>query len=51
MINAVFFSIDGPLLNFSTQNISVRTLHALHHLKEQGIRFFAASGRSLEQVK
>ena len=45
MIQAIFFDIDGTLTDFSTHQIPSDVFTALHHLKEQGIRLFIATGR------
>ena len=46
MIKAVFFDIDGTLLDPKTKEMPQSTLQALHELHENGIKVFVATGRS-----
>lgn len=46
MIKAVFFDIDGTLLDHETHLMPVSTLKALKKLKEQEIKVFIATGRT-----
>lgn len=51
MIKAVFFDIDGTLVSFKTHRIPESALHALHLLKQKGIKTFIATGRSWTQIE
>ena len=45
-IKIAFFDIDGTLIDFSSKNISAKTLETLTRLKEKGIILCLATGRS-----
>lgn len=49
-IKAVFFDIDGTLLSFNTHSVPPSTVKALSKLKEEGIKIFAATGRTLDEM-
>lgn len=44
-IKAVFFDIDGTLIDMDADNISAPVKGALHQLQDKGIRIFIATGR------
>lgn len=44
-IKIIFFDVDGTLKNFSSKEISEKTLEALKRLKENGIKICIATGR------
>ena len=50
MIQAVFFDIDGTLLNFKDHTAPASTIRALHRLQEKGVRIFIATGRAPFQI-
>ncbi len=50
MIQAVFFDIDGTLLNFKDHTAPDSTIRALRKLKEKGVRIFIATGRAPFQI-
>ncbi len=45
MIQAIFFDIDGTLVDFNTHEVSDQTFETLWKLKNNGIRLFIATGR------
>lgn len=54
MIKAIFFDVDGTLLNHDDGSMSASTIKALKLLRENGIKLFVATGRppnNLESVK
>lgn len=51
MTKAIFFDIDGTLLSFETHAMSPATLHALHKLREQGIKLFLSTGRHRSMIQ
>ncbi|WP_262708594.1 Cof-type HAD-IIB family hydrolase [Sphingobacterium psychroaquaticum] len=51
MIKAAFFDIDGTLLSFKTHTISPLVINALYELRKNGVFVFAASGRSINQIR
>lgn len=48
MVKAVFFDIDGTLVNYKTHVICDSTLAALRALRAQGVKLFIATGRPLK---
>lgn len=48
MVKAVFFDIDGTLVNYKTHVICDSTLAALRALRAQGVKLFVATGRPLK---
>ena len=48
MVKAVFFDIDGTLVNYKTHVICDSTLTALRSLRAQGVKLFVATGRPLK---
>ena len=50
MIRAIFFDIDGTLLNPKSNRIPSSTLRALHLLKRREIKLFVATGRPKSMV-
>ncbi len=46
MLKAVFFDIDGTLLEFGTRNMPSSTLYALNALRSKGVKLFVATGRT-----
>lgn len=50
MIKAIFFDIDGTILN-SSGKVSIKTRQAIHQLQENGIKCFVASGRHLTEIE
>ena len=51
MIRAIFFDVDGTLLEKGGQQIPPRTLQALQTLRRNGIRLFLSTGRHLTMLK
>lgn len=47
MIKAVFFDVDGTLLPFGTGKVPESTIKSIEKLKENGIKVFVATGKSL----
>ena len=50
MTKAIFFDIDGTLVSFDTHTIPQSAIDAIATVKQQGIRVFIATGRSLKQI-
>ena len=50
MIRAIFFDVDGTLLEKGGQRIPDRTLQALYALREKGIMLFLSTGRHLAML-
>ena len=50
MIKAIFSDLDGTLLN-ENNSLSEATINAVKKLKEKNIKFFIATGRSLNAMK
>ena len=50
MIKAIFFDIDGTLIDFETHEIPDSTLYTLKKLQEKGIKLCIASGRPPVQL-
>lgn len=50
MIQAVFFDIDGTLLNFRDHTAPDSTIRALNRLREKGVHIFIATGRAPFQI-
>lgn len=51
MIRAVFFDIDGTLIDTTTHTIPSSTITALRLLKENGYRICIASGRDMKNIQ
>lgn len=51
MIKAIFFDIDGTLIDFNTHEIPDSTKETLYALKEKGYYLFIASGRPPIQLE
>ncbi len=49
-IQAIFFDVDGTLLDFDTHTLSQSTIEALNALKRSGIKIALATNRSLKEV-
>lgn len=45
MVEAIFFDVDGTLVNFGTNKVSDGVKNALRKLNEKGIKIFIATGR------
>ena len=50
MIKAIFFDIDGTLIDFETHSIPESTLQTLHKLQAKGVKLCIASGRPPVQL-
>lgn len=50
MIKAVFFDIDGTLIDIATHRIPDSTIKALHELRKRGYRIGIASGRDIKNI-
>ena len=50
MIKAIFFDIDGTLVSFDTHIVPPSAVDAIAAVKQQGIKVFIATGRSLKQI-
>lgn len=50
MIKAIFFDIDGTLLNPRTDSIPDSTMDTLHKLRDKDIKLFIATGRNPDMV-
>ncbi|MBO5339423.1 MAG: Cof-type HAD-IIB family hydrolase [Oscillospiraceae bacterium] len=50
MIKAIFFDVDGTLLEMGGKVIPPRTLQALHTLRQKGVRLFLSTGRHLTML-
>ena len=50
MIKAVFFDIDGTLLDHSAHAVPESTIRAVEALREKGILTFTATGRHVTQM-
>lgn len=46
-IKIIFFDIDGTLVSFKTHTIPQSTLDAIHHVRENGVKVWIATGRPL----
>ena len=51
MIKAIFFDIDGTLLDHDTHLMPSSTFEALKKLRKNGIRLFVATGRPPNNLK
>lgn len=49
-IQAIFFDVDGTLLDFETHTLSQSTVDALNALRSSGIKIALATNRSLKEV-
>lgn len=49
-IQAAFFDIDGTLLSFASHSIPATATEAVKHLRENGIKIFLATGRSVSNI-
>lgn len=50
MIQAVFFDIDGTLIDTSTHTIPASTIKAIKQLKKNGMKVAIASGRDMKNI-
>lgn len=50
-IRAIFFDIDGTLLDHATGDVPDSAVEALKKVKEKGIKIVIATGRAIEEVK
>lgn len=50
-ISAVFFDVDGTLIDSQTHNIPASTMKALHALRKRGIKTAIASGRDMKNLQ
>lgn len=50
MIKAVFFDVDGTLLDFKTHKIPDSTIESLSLLKQKGIKTFISTGRNVSSL-
>lgn len=50
MIKAIFFDVDGTLVDPATHTIPQGTVDSLHALREKGIRLFVATGRHMSMM-
>lgn len=51
MIKAIFFDIDGTLVDFGTHGLTGETHAALTALRERGVKLFLATGRNPRSLK
>ena len=51
MIKAIFFDVDGTLVDPATHTIPQSTLDSLHILREKGVRLFVATGRHMSMME
>ena len=51
MIKAVFFDIDGTLIDFLTHTMPESTLRALELLRQKNVRLFLATGRAPKHIR
>ena len=50
MIKAIFFDVDGTLVDPATHAIPQTTLDTLHALRERGVRLFVSTGRHMTML-
>lgn len=50
MIKAIFFDVDGTLVDPTTHRMPQSTVDSLHTLRERGIKLFVATGRHMSMM-
>lgn len=50
MIKAIFFDVDGTLVDPATHRIPQNTIDTLYALREKGLRLFVATGRHMSML-